>query len=124
MPVNMGFTPTVAELEKRDRIAVAISQEQAATEQHLHEQIDRRDANVLGDYAEYFADHLSEDLLRNLGFAMLMTDDRVWHALLQRIRPESRLLYAALDDLAHDLERLRAGFMAFKATAILQELKP
>ena len=100
-----------------------ISPEQAATEQHVHEQIERKDVNVLLDYAAYVGERVEEEQLRNLLFAMLQCDDRIWGFLMAQLRGHSRLLHAALDDLAHDLEKRRAGFMESAALAMIKELE-
>ncbi|MCY1520046.1 hypothetical protein D9M68_548150 [compost metagenome] len=103
---------------------MTITPEQAATEQHIHQQIDRKDLTVLGDYAAYAAEQVSDEQLRNLLFAMLLIDDRKWGFMMAQILGHDRLVHAALDDLAHSLEKARAGFMEFAATAILQEVQP
>ncbi|MCY1370266.1 hypothetical protein D9M69_573520 [compost metagenome] len=55
---------------------------------------------------------------------MLLIDDRKWGFMMAQILGHDRLVHAALDDLAHSLEKARAGFMEFAATAILQEVQP
>lgn len=100
---------------------MALTPEQAATEQHIHEQIDRRDSNALADYAAYVASEISDEHLRNLLLAMLEMDDRVFGFMMAQVRGHSRLMHAALDDLAHDLEKHRAGFMESAAALLMKE---
>lgn len=101
-----------------------ISAEQAATEQRIHQQIDRLDLNTISDYAAYAAEQISEEQLRNLLYAMLLVDNRVWGFMMAQILGHDRLMHAALDDLADSLEKSRAGFMEFAAKAMLQECQP
>lgn len=101
-----------------------IDSNQAATEWHIAAQIECRDENVLLDYAQYCAEAVSEDQLRNLLYAMLIMDDRVWGFMMAQILGHSRLMHAALDDLAHALEKQRAGFTEQAARALLKEMEP
>ncbi|MCY1446803.1 hypothetical protein D9M71_633900 [compost metagenome] len=100
-----------------------ITPEQAAAENYFDQQIDNKDANVLLDYAAYVGEQVSEEQLRNLLFAMLQCDDRVRNFMMAQIKGHSRLLHAALDGLAHDIEKLRGGFIEHAAKAALKELE-
>ncbi|MNF85833.1 hypothetical protein D3C84_682440 [compost metagenome] len=103
---------------------MTISKDQAALEQHIHDQIEQRDANVLADYAAYAADHMSEEALRNLFLAMLEMDTRVWDFMLGQIGGHHRPMHSAMHELGKHLEQCRAGFMELAATSILKEMQP
>lgn len=97
-----------------------INKEQAAAEQHIHDLIEARDANVMLQYASYSETEVDHDTIRNLLLAILLTDDRIWRFVLAEVSTHSRGLSAALKDLATAMEKQRAAFMEFQALALLR----
>ena len=101
--------------------AKPITAEQAATEQHIHDLIEARDANVMLQYASFAEAEVDQETIRNLLLAILLTDERIWRFLLAEVSTHSRPMREALHDLAVAMDKQRATFMESAAQCLLRE---
>lgn len=100
-----------------------ISPEQESLELHIHKQIDERNVNVLLDYAAFAEDAIPHDLIRNLLFGILMTDERQRRFALAEVATHNRAMSSALKDIIEAMDRQRAAFTENAALALLAETK-
>jgi hypothetical protein len=95
---------------------------QAATEQAIHEAIDRGDDHTLDAYAEHAATWMDADLCQSLAFGVLKGAKRgTWPEVLAFLMDRAPALALAVVQLDQHIDKHRAEFMEDHAQRVIAE---
>lgn len=97
-----------------------ISAIQAATEQHVYNQLEAREKDTVDHYAEHCELWIGKDELIPLITAIIELDDKRWPFLRADMQVHCPNLAKAFDRIINHVERHRAEFIEEESLAIIK----